>query len=234
MRNDNSIRVCENIIMLAGSQNLASGTVCVAKTSALVHDMGRFPQFKIYGTYSDALSKNHGALGVGVLVKQGILDGLPRSDTQLILRAVALHKLPQLPGGLDPQLRLLARLLRDADKIDIYRVMKAPYQSAESGSHNFLTYNLPDDGRVSGDLVFRLMANREIRFSRVSTLNDMKLFQISMIQDLNFPAAVRAVLDMGVVEVIIGSMPESLALQALEQILKTHMERVVSGPLHPN
>jgi len=67
-------------------------------------------------------------------VKQGIVEGLHRLERRLILRAVALHNRPRLPKGLEPRLDLLARMLRDADKIDIYRVMKAHYLSAAKGN----------------------------------------------------------------------------------------------------
>lgn|GEM_PF-2484991 len=85
------------------------------------------------------------------------------------------------------------------------------------------THNLADDGRVSGGLVDRL----EISYRRVSNLNDMKLFQISMIQDLNFPAAVRAVLDINVIEVILDSMPCLSGLKSLKNSLNAYLEKAV-------
>lgn len=224
LKQEHTLRVCDNILMLAGSLKLKGQMVLLAHAAALAHDMGRFPQFENYGTFSDPLSQNHGALGTGVLVKKKILEGVCRRDRQLILRAVALHNRARLPEGLGEELDLLARMLRDADKIDIYRVMKGYYLSAKNGSRSFLTHNLPDDGRVSRVFLSRLMDGRSIDFNEVASLNDMKLFQVSMILDLNFPAAYRAVSQMEVIDVILTSMPGSPMMDELMQKLNLEMK----------
>ncbi len=229
LKQAHTARVCRAMAMLCESLGLDASRTARACAAAMVHDMGRFPQFAVFHTYSDARSKNHAALGCREIVRSNILSHLSLTDRQLILRAVALHNRPRLSRGLGAQLDRIARLLRDADKIDIYRVMKAHYRSAANGSQTFLTHNLPDDGRVSGELVDRLASGREIPYSSVSSLNDMKLFQISMIQDLNFPAAVRAVLDMGVVEVILDSMPGFSGFKSLEQRLNVYLEKAASN-----
>ncbi|WDP92060.1 MAG: HD domain-containing protein [Desulfobacter sp.] len=225
LKQAHTLRVCENILMLAGSLKLDGQTVLLAHAAALAHDLGRFPQFEIYGTFSDPLSRNHGALGVGVLVKQGMLAELDRGDRQMVLRAVALHNRPRLPSGLAPELDLLSRLLRDADKIDIYRVMKAHYLGEGNGSRSFITHRLPDDGRFSRKFVDRLMAGRAIPYNEVASLNNMKLFQLGMARDLNFSAAFRAVMAMGVVDAILGSMPDSPMLEELGRVLNARLEK---------
>ena len=96
----------------------------------------------------------------------------------------------------------------------------------KEGIYNeYITHNLPDDGRVSRKFVNRLLKDRSIHYNEVDTLNDMKLFQVSMIQDLNFPAAFRAVIEMGVVAVILGSMPGDQVPEELAQELNARLGR---------
>lgn len=200
-------RVCENIVMLAQSLGLDREIVNTAKAAALVHDTGRFVQFQEFGTFSDARSKNHAALGVRVILAQGMLKGIPRPARQCILRAVALHNRPVLPRHLAPDLSVLSRLLRDADKLDIFKVMLDLYQGPENGRQSFITHDQEDDGTVSGDLAECIIAGQMFGYDKIRTLNDMKLFQIGMIFDLNVPAAFKAVQDRGVVNGILDSMP---------------------------
>ena len=228
LKQEHTIRVCDNIHMLAQSLDLVHRQTLIAAAAAMVHDMGRFPQFKQYGTYSDARSKNHGALGVATVAHNGILKGLSKRDRRIILRAVALHNRARLPKGLNPDLDLIARLLRDADKIDIFRVMKAHSLSAESKKKTFITHNLEDDGRVPRALVRDLVKTRRIDFDRVSTLNDMKIFQIGMVYDLNFSAAIQAVREQGVIRIILDSMPASPELDTLNQDLSAYMKAVMA------
>jgi len=51
LEQEHTLRVCENIFMLAGSLGLGRDEANRAKAAALVHDMGRFPQFGEYGTF---------------------------------------------------------------------------------------------------------------------------------------------------------------------------------------
>lgn len=222
-------RVCDNISMLARSLDLNLTEANIARAAALFHDVGRFPQFEIYGTFSDPLSKNHAALSVGVMVKHNFLEGIPDQERQLILRAVALHNRPRLPEGLEPRLSLLARLLRDADKIDIYKVMLDLYRSTENGKPSFITHDQRDDGRISGSLVDDIMNGKGVHYNRVATLNDMKLFQVSMIYDLNFPAAFAAMRDRQVVQVILNSMPASPELESLAGVMAVYIDKRINN-----
>ncbi|WDP87561.1 MAG: HD domain-containing protein [Desulfobacter sp.] len=230
LKQAHSLRVCENIAMLAASLNLGRPETRLARAAALVHDLGRFYQFETYVTFSDALSKSHGALGAGVMVKQEILAGICRHEKQLILRAVALHNLARLPKGLEKDLNLLVRLLRDADKIDIFKVIKAYYLSCETQA--FLTHDLEDDGKVSQVLVTQLLNGRAIDYDQVATLNDMKLFQVGMVYDLNFPRSLSAVLAQGAVSAILGTLPPSSMITDLEHRLNSWITNAAAGQAH--
>jgi hypothetical protein len=224
-------RVCDNIKMLAASINLTGPEMNIARATAWLHDVGRFPQFETYGTFSDLLSKNHAALGVGVIVNQNLLEGISHKDRRLILRSVALHNRPRLPEGLESGLALPAKLLRDADKLDIYRVMMDLYRSAKSGKPSFITHDMADDGSVSAELADEIMQGKGFNYDRVSTLNDMKLFQMGMIYDLNFPAAFSAIRDQEVVPVILGSMPSFPGLEDLSRIVTTYIDKRIHNTL---
>ncbi|MCG8637483.1 MAG: HD domain-containing protein [Desulfobacterales bacterium] len=225
LKQAHTARVCENIKVLADSIGLDATGRNMAQATAWLHDVGRFPQFEVYGTFSDPLSKNHAALSVGVILRQNFLEGISRRERKLVLRSVALHNRPCLPEKLDPRLSLLAKLLRDADKLDIYKVMMAHYRSAETGETSFITHDMADDGRVSVELAGEIMRGKGFHYSRIATLNDMKLFQVGMIYDLNFPASFSAIRDREVVPVILGSMPPFPESESLSRIIATYVNQ---------
>lgn len=222
-------RVCDNIDRLSDSLGLGLKEKNTARATALLHDIGRFPQFKTYGTFSDPLSKNHAALGVRVVVKKGFTGHLPQAQHRLILRAVALHNHPALPSTLPSGLLQLARMLRDADKIDIFKVMTDLYNAPQNDRQGFITHNLPDDKKIPDDLVEAIISGRRINYNRVNTLNGLKLFQLSMILDMNFPAAFEALKKQGTVRKIIDSMPVSSRLEPLEVALSDYIENKISS-----
>ncbi len=217
-------RVCDNIDMLSDSLGLSPKERIIAHATALVHDTGRFPQFKTYETFSDPLSKNHAALGVAVLVKEGLPGNIPTAERQLILRAVALHNRPGLPSNLSADLLQVTKLLRDADKIDIYKVMTTLYISRNNERQNFITHNLLNDKKIPLEIVDMIISGQRILYSQVETLNGFKLFQLSMIFDLNFHAAFETIKQQGVVRAILASMPESSHLDVLERVLTDYID----------
>lgn len=95
----------------------------------LLHDVGRFEQVRRYGTFNDAASTSHAALGARVLfdgldgAAPTIRDYVDAPDEDAPIRtAVALHSSWRLPQDLDARTRRLCELLRDADKVDILKV----------------------------------------------------------------------------------------------------------------
>lgn len=222
LKQEHTARVCRAMEMLCASLDLDGPKTARACAAAMVHDMGRFLQFAVFHTYSDARSKNHAALGCREIVRSNILSHLSVIDRQLILRAVALHNRPRLTAKLGRDLTLLARLLRDADKIDIFNVMKNHYLNPDS-SHGFLTYNLHDDGKIPKMAAQALLETRQNHLSYVTTLNNMKVFQAGMVYDLNFPAAAAAILDLEVIPVLLSGIPPSDLITRLEQGLLDHL-----------
>ncbi|MBF0539836.1 MAG: HD domain-containing protein, partial [Nitrospirae bacterium] len=59
--------VCENMISISKSLSQTEEQLIIAEIAALFHDVGRFKQVALYGTFEDKKSVNHGILGFNVL-----------------------------------------------------------------------------------------------------------------------------------------------------------------------
>ena len=92
----------------------------------MLHDIGRFEQVARYGTFVDAVSVDHAVLGAELLFGEGLLarfaPGLPAAQARILETAVRSHSAYRLPEGLSEAERTCCDVLRDADKIDIFRV----------------------------------------------------------------------------------------------------------------
>jgi len=92
----------------------------------MLHDIGRFEQVRRWGTFVDAVSVDHAAFGADLLFREGLLDRFPlklSGDRRRALEtAICHHSAYRLPGALPEGERALCNVLRDADKIDIFRV----------------------------------------------------------------------------------------------------------------
>ena len=92
----------------------------------MLHDIGRFEQVKRYNTFVDAQSVDHAGLSRTLLFTDGQLESfvpdLSTWERNLLEKAVANHSLYRLPADLTDEELTTCRILRDADKIDIFRV----------------------------------------------------------------------------------------------------------------
>ena len=97
----------------------------------LLHDIGRFEQLKRYGTFKDAESVDHAELGADILFGEEMLmrafPGFTHDGYEKIAEtAIRAHNKLVIPEGLDETTVMYCNILRDADKIDIFRVLTEP------------------------------------------------------------------------------------------------------------
>ena len=104
---------------LTKSLHLSKKNRDLAHTIALFHDIGRFEQIRTYHTFIDSQSIDHGDFGCIVLEKNNMLM---EEDKEIVLCAIHNHNKFSIEPGLDKRTLLMCRLIRDADKADIFRV----------------------------------------------------------------------------------------------------------------
>ena len=217
-------KVCENMGIIARAQGRHHQSFYTAMAAALLHDIGRFRQYEVYATFSDEQSENHGGLGAGLIWKMKLLSGLEKQEQQQIIHAVALHNAFCLQDDLDPETIELTKLVRDADKVDIYRVMVELYKDNAPDKTSFITHHLPDDGKISRIFARDILNKRLIDARHVKTLNDMKLLQISWLFDLNFDVSFGLVRQRGYVPAILETMPDTPEVEPIRQFALEYLE----------
>lgn len=121
--------LCERI---AKSEGMNENETDLAWLLGMLHDVGRFEQLKRFGTFIDAESIDHAALGADILFGSAketgtavphIRDYIKESGVDsLIETAVRVHSAYRIPADLDDGMKKFCNILRDADKIDILKV----------------------------------------------------------------------------------------------------------------
>lgn len=222
-----SLRVAENSVMIGESLDFNGGDLALAEAIGLLHDIGRFEQFRRYRTFRDGKSENHALLGAAVLKENNVLTTLGEDEQRLILSSVSCHNMLGVPTDLPRGEDLFCRLIRDADKIDIMGVVSAYYESGQKS--DFIELDLPDDSACSTGIVDDLFMGKTVDMKKMQTLNDFKLLQLGWVHDLNFPLAARMIDERGYLETIRRSLPASEKIDELLVFLKRHLASLGSG-----
>lgn len=146
---DHTYRVAGLCQRIAESLGLSESDVDIAWLLGMLHDIGRFEQIRRFGTFNDAQSVDHAEFGADLLFKEGLIrkfaEGyyeeceLARSwneeaeqiiknnehhnkDTGLLEMAIRQHNKYRVKEDLTERQRMFCDILRDADKVDIFKV----------------------------------------------------------------------------------------------------------------
>ncbi len=201
--------VCRNILAIAKEQSLPPEKVLLSEAVALLHDVGRFPQFAKYKTFRDSVSVNHGKLGAEVLKQHDVLGMLNSAEQDLVLNAVRFHNAYGIPASDDTELIFFLKMIRDADKLDIWRVFLELYESGDREMIFDASQQLPDVPEYSDEAISAILNERMVPISALKTLNDFKLMQLSWVFDLNFRTSSRILIKRDYIRKIVAFLPAS-------------------------
>lgn len=212
--------VCENILEIARSLKMNSEQQYFAELIAWMHDIGRFEQYRKYQTFSDSDSENHSLIGVKVMKKENFLSFLTKEQTFVLFRAILNHNIRLVPYNEDPVIDFYSRLLRDADKLDIWRItieMNIMFKIQE--------LTLPDSYLVP-PLFLREFANRRtLRMEHASNIHDTTLFRLSWMFDLNFTRSFELMREREIADKLLKKVPGSLELEQIRTLIHQHLNQ---------
>ena len=225
--------VCANALRIAAGIGLDRAATGLAETIALFHDVGRFPQYARYRTFEDSRSVNHAVLGAKVLLERNVLSALPVRERSVIVRAVALHNVFTLPPRLDDEVRLHAKIVRDADKLDIWRIFIELSDRKPATWPSAASLGLPDTPACSPAVLAALERREMVRLTSLRTLNDFRLLQLAWIYDLNFAPSLAMVLERCVIERLTASIPANDEIVRVVVSLRSYVnERIHADSRH--
>jgi len=227
LKEEHTHRVCDNITELSRSLSFDEGRTALAETIALFHDVGRFPQYRKYRSFNDRSSTNHAALGAKVLIENNVLANVQLQERDIVIRAVTLHNVFAVPEGLDPDTLLLLKMVRDADKLDIWRVALDNFALSESERPSAVGLGLPDTPGYSPEVLASVHRREMVLLSMLTTLNDFKLLQLAWIYDLNFDRSVELVAERGYVDKIAAMLPRAKEIDGTIDVVRSYVEEKV-------
>lgn len=179
--------------------------------AGLYHDFGRFMQYARYKTFSDASSVNHARLAVHEAKLYGVLQGEEKRVRNLALTAVLLHNRFAVPPRLNKDALAVANAVRDADKLDIMRIMSNHFTNI-GPMDSVVTLSVKDSPEVSPVLLQSLMERRTGLYSDLRTTTDFKLLICTWYYDLNYAFSRKTALAEEYLRALFESLPVSDAL----------------------
>ena len=175
-------RVSQMAKKLAIQLGLSEEEIKLAELIGLLHDIGRFEQIKNYHTFIDGKSINHAEYGVKVLFEDGLIRNFIQSDKydNLIKKAIQNHSRLKIEDGLSDKELLHAKLIRDADKLDIFYVLTFEDKIAVWGKDDI------SDEIISDEIYREYIENRVIDYNHMKTGADLLVANFAYVYNIYF------------------------------------------------
>ena len=183
----------------------------VGVSACLLHDAGRFSQYRDFGTYYDGASVDHGQRGFEVLLSDFPSEAADAEAREVLLQAVRWHNKKRLPD-LASEAMPFCRLVRDADKLDVFYLVR---RRMDEGTVGDLLPRHKLDAPLSETLLREVEERWSGTYKNASSLLDFTLIQLTWALDINFAPSLQMLEDSGMLTRMRGQFPKESRVQAV-------------------
>jgi len=231
---DHTRRVVGDAGLIMQSQQWDPSMGLLGSACAWLHDIGRFSQYAEFGTFEDHKSIDHAARGCDVALAEGLLDGMPPPARETILTAVRLHNRRDLPSDMKASDAPFVHLVRDADKLDIFRVFEETLRNGGLEKHPEIAWSLDVKGKAAPEILDGIVAGQTMPYACVKSLADFVLIQVGWLRaQFHYDAALALAVERRTLEFYEGfvrTLDDSPAVRRSFAVTRSAIaERLASG-----
>ena len=186
------LNVAKNCNDIAKSLNLDDEKVKLAYLIGIFHDIGRFEQVRIYNTFSDKdTGLDHAEYSLKVLYEDGLIEKFidTHEYDDIIKKAVFYHNKAKIADDVKGDALIFSKIIRDADKIDIYRVINEDDMKDVFWYENFKNLD------ISEKLMNEFENTHFISYKNIINNADLILAFYGYIFDFNFDYCLKNIKD---------------------------------------
>ena len=184
--------VVRNAEEIAEGEGFDDECRAAALAAALLHDTGRYEQLRRYDTFRDSDSVDHAVFSHNIVKERGWLDGAEPAFADAVLKAVLYHNRRDLPDGMDRLTETAAHTVRDADKLDIFRVLEDQVAHTDWQGDSRAFWNLSVSAPPNPEVVDCIERGVPVDYQSIKSLSDFVLIQVGwMVSGLHFATSRR-------------------------------------------
>lgn len=195
--------VADNARNIAEKLKLSKEDVELAELIGLLHDIGRFEELRITKELN-SVKFNHASHGVKMLFEKGMIRNFIEDNQydEIIKIAIDNHSRLTIEDGLNERTLLHSKIIRDADKLDNYRVKKD--ESIEAIFPTRVKSIEDMENATLSDKVFETIKNKQCVdiHDRVTPL-DFWVCILAFTFDLNFNVTYKIVKENNYIDILI-------------------------------
>lgn len=215
-------KVVENILILADSLGLSENEKVVAEMIASFQDMGKL--WILLPENSEYKIIDHAEASIECIKLNEPFNLLDNSTQDLIIQVIRNHNKPVLLQKENETLLFYSKLLRDADKLDIWRAT-SEYLTRKAGRPAFANeLSLSDKGGVTPSFCKLIIEGGIPDKNDLVTFHDFIIFQMSWVFDLHFKKSFQILNQKQYVRHLYDSLPKNDSVIEIYRMLRIYIE----------
>ncbi len=164
-----------------------------------------------------------------MLAGSGILKNIPVREQEIITASVKFHNAFRIPDLENSDSIFFLKLVRDADKLDIWRIFVEYYtQVPLSERPSAVGLGFADTPGYSTKVIDCILNRQLVSLAMLETLNDFKLTQLSWLYDLNFRSSFKYAAEGNYIDKIAATLPQTddirQAVASLREYIRGKMQ----------
>ena len=197
LKREHTAMVVRNAELIADGEGFDALARETAVAAALLHDTGRYEQLKRYNTFKDSDSVDHAVFSHDIVREMGWLGEVEAKGgggewRDAVLKAVLYHNRRDVPDDMDELTATAAHTVRDADKLDIFRVLEDQVEHTDWQADSRAFWNLKVSAPPNPAVVDCIEHGRPVDYQNIRVLADFVLIQVGwMISGLHFATSRR-------------------------------------------
>jgi putative nucleotidyltransferase with HDIG domain len=227
IKKEHSLRVAEIALSLSKKMEWTEEEQKTAFLVGFLHDIGRFRQLVEYDTFNDDKSVDHAEIAVNILKEENIFNIMKIENEELVFAAISNHNKFKIQEGLTGQELMHAKLIRDADKIDIFKVLTDYYSQRNGSVNHTLTWELQKGTFVSPAVAKEILAGKMVTKKNVLSEIDIKIMQLSWVYDINFRPSFEFLVKNRYLENVYNSLPKNDLVIEIYRKIKVYTENKI-------
>lgn len=182
-------RVSQIAKRLAEDLDLRQEDIELAELIGLLHDIGRFEQIRRFHTFVDKDSINHGEYGVKVLFEDGLIRDFIKDEKydEIIKLSILNHNIAKIEKGLTEKQNLHAKIIRDADKTDIFYVLTIGDKKAIWEKEDL------SNDKITDEIYREFIEEKYIDYKKRETSADFLVSHFAYVYDFNFNQSLKII-----------------------------------------
>ena len=179
-------KVVENARKIAIELNLSEEDIVLAELIGLLHDIGRFEEINFLKQF-DSVGFDHASYGVKMLFEEKLIRNFIDNNKydEIIKTAIDNHSRLVIQRDLKQRYLLHSKIIRDADKLDNFRVKKE--EKIEAIFPNIVKNKEDIENSILSDKIYETIKNKKcVDIHDRVTVIDYWFCVLAFLFDLNF------------------------------------------------